>query len=100
MKFYRKQNRELVPHHESALTRRDFLMRAGGGVSGLALASLLGADRAFAAPANPLAAKVGHYAGTAKQVIFLVFADIEQQRRRMRHVDLLQGAFQPPGRAT
>jgi len=71
MKFYRKQNRELVPHHESALTRRDFLMRAGGGVSGLALASLLGADRAFAAPANPLAAKVGHYAGTAKQVIFL-----------------------------
>ncbi len=71
MKFYRNQNREIVPHRETVLSRRDFLLRAGGGMTGLALAGLLGTDRAFASSANPLAAKVGHYAGTAKQVIFL-----------------------------
>ena len=46
-------------------------MRAGGGFSGLALAGMLGLDKAFAAPPNPLRAKVGHHSGAAKQVIFL-----------------------------
>jgi len=46
-------------------------MRTGGGFSGLALAGMLGLDKAFAAPPNPLRAKVGHYSGAAKQVIFL-----------------------------
>ncbi len=46
-------------------------MRAGGGFSGLALAGMLGLDKALAAPPNPLRAKVGHHSGAAKQVIFL-----------------------------
>jgi len=46
-------------------------MRAGGGFSGLALAGMLGLEKAFAAPPNPLRAKVGHHSGAAKQVIFL-----------------------------
>jgi len=71
MKYYRNQHRELVPHRESVLSRRDFIMRAGGGVAGLGLATLLGRDEALGSPGNPLAAKVGHHHGRAKQVIFL-----------------------------
>ncbi len=45
--------------------RRDFLMRAGGGLSGLALNSLLHAET------NPYAAKAGHHPARAKAVISL-----------------------------
>ncbi len=61
----------MMPHRETPVSRRDFIMRAGGGFSGLALAGMLGLDKAFAAPPNPLRAKVGHHSGAAKQVIFL-----------------------------
>ncbi len=50
-------------------SRREFLMRAGGGLGGIALSWLLARD-GFAAP-NPLAAKAPHFAAKAKSVIFL-----------------------------
>ena len=71
MKFYRDHNDELVPHMESTVSRRDFLMRAGGGIAGLALAGVLGFDKSFAGLTNPLSAKPGHHRATAKRVIFL-----------------------------
>ena len=46
-------------------------MRGCGGVTGLALASMLGFDKSFAAPPNPLSSRAGHHLGAAKQVIFL-----------------------------
>ena len=71
MKYYRNHRHEKIPHTESVVSRRDFFMRAGGGVAGLALAGMLGFDKSFATPVNPLAAKPGHHLGTAKRVIFL-----------------------------
>src|SRR5436190_13144320 len=61
------------------VTRRDFLCHAGGGFGMLALASLLDgagllAGNAAAAPTtpvNPLAPKSPHFAGRARNVIFL-----------------------------
>jgi hypothetical protein len=52
------------PHHELTTTRRDFLLRAGGGFGSLALSALLGENRAFASP-RP------HFPARAKSVIFL-----------------------------
>jgi len=64
-----------VPHNEPiALTRRQLLRQAGGGLGMLALGSLLdpcptvGAD---ASPANLLAARAGHFPAKAKNVIWL-----------------------------
>jgi hypothetical protein len=62
------------PHFEPAFSRRDFLMRAGGGFGSLALASLLASD-VPAAPAgtarkNPLAAKRGHFDTRATSIIW------------------------------
>jgi len=60
------------------LTRRDFLVNSARGVGGLALASLLKADRLLAAgpppaPARPgpLVPRLSHFAPRAKQCIFL-----------------------------
>jgi hypothetical protein len=50
----------------SIRTRREFLMRSGGGFGALALASMLQAEQA-----DPLAPKKPHHAPTAKSVIFL-----------------------------
>lgn len=61
---------------DTALTRRDFLARAGGGFGALALLDLLqqtslqGAT-ASAGPVNPLAARRGSFPARAKSVIFL-----------------------------
>ncbi|HVR34480.1 MAG TPA: DUF1501 domain-containing protein, partial [Methylomirabilota bacterium] len=57
-----------------ALTRREFLTTAAGGIGGLALASLL-AREGVGAPAdrrliNPLAAKAPHFAPRARNCIF------------------------------
>ncbi|MAG94132.1 MAG: hypothetical protein CMJ48_10325 [Planctomycetaceae bacterium] len=56
-------------------TRRDFLLNAGCGFGGIALASLLrgesGRARAADAAPSPLAPKEPHFEGTAKRVIFL-----------------------------
>jgi hypothetical protein len=65
------------PHHPS---RRDFLLRAGGGIGGLALASLIATDGGKKARAasgqpttisNPLAARKPHFAPLATRVIWL-----------------------------
>jgi len=77
-----------MPQHEDHhgpryIARREFLARAGGGIGGLALASLLGAEglltgEAEAAPApgvklppDPLRARPPHFPGKAKRVISL-----------------------------
>jgi hypothetical protein len=57
------------------IARREFLQRAGGGIGGLALASLLGADGALAAAPSaipdPLQPHAPHYLPRAKRVISL-----------------------------
>lgn len=54
-------------------SRRSFLQQAGGGFGMLALASLLGDEKAlgFEPAANPFAAKGTHFPAKAKRVIFL-----------------------------
>jgi hypothetical protein len=72
------ENRLTLPviHHETAVSRRDFLTRAGGGMGMLALLSMLdreakAAETTIAAKAgNPLAARSGHFGGKAKSVIW------------------------------
>jgi hypothetical protein len=63
-------------HIRKATTRRDFLYHAGGGLGGLALSWLMAEDRLAASSPNPsadnpLAAKLSHFSGTAKSVIFM-----------------------------
>src|SRR5207249_1682130 len=65
-----------IPHVELPATRRDFLLRAGGGFGALALTYLLQRDGLRAAPAddpaaNLLAPKPPHFPARAKSVIFL-----------------------------
>ena len=63
-----------VPHAIPALTRRDFLERAGFGFGGLAASYLLGLDGYQARAGvsiNPLAPRLTHHAAPAKSVIFL-----------------------------
>jgi len=58
-----------LPHPLTAgRSRRAFLFQAGGGLGGLALASLLAKD---APAANPLSARPAQFAATAKNVIFM-----------------------------
>ncbi len=63
-----------APHHEAAQSRRDFLLRAGGGFGSLALWSLLSreakAGTVEPAIANPLAGKMPQFAAKAKSVIW------------------------------
>ena len=62
-----------VHHYEWVDTRRDFLLRAGGGVGALALAHLIDSESATATPASvdSLAPKTPHFGPRAKSVIFL-----------------------------
>jgi hypothetical protein len=65
-----------APHLPAAVSRRDFLCRAGGGFGALALSWLLARDRAAAGPqeqtiANPLAARRPHFPARARSVIFM-----------------------------
>jgi len=55
-----------------AVSRRDFLRRAGNGFGALALAAL-GTEQSMraASASNPLAPKLAHYLARAKRVIFL-----------------------------
>jgi len=71
-----------------SITRRHFFRDSAAGVGAAALASLLGADasRAFSAenssvpnPADPLAARVPHFAPKAKRVIYLFMAGAPSQ---------------------
>jgi hypothetical protein len=65
--------REIRSEHARYLSRRWFLRDCGVGLGAAALASLLGADKLFAAanPANPLAPRQPHFAPKAKRVIYL-----------------------------
>ena len=58
-------------HNFCGRTRREFLWESGCGFGAAALASLLSADGALGAAANPLAPKPAALAGKAKSVIFL-----------------------------
>ncbi|MBI3864339.1 MAG: DUF1501 domain-containing protein [Planctomycetia bacterium] len=69
-----------IPHFPHSGTRRDFLLRAGGGMGSLALASLLSSDSGSAARAdesrssagsNPLAPRKQHFVPLAKRMIWL-----------------------------
>jgi hypothetical protein len=61
-----------APNFPQALSRRDFLYRAGGGMGGLALSWLLARDGyAFGPATNPLAARPPHFPARADAVIFL-----------------------------
>jgi len=62
-------NRHFIP---PAVSRRDFLRRAGNGFGAIALAALGTEQSMFAASAsNPLLPKPAHHAARAKRVIFL-----------------------------
>jgi hypothetical protein len=61
----------LIPHVDPLTSRRNFLLRAGGGFGALALSYLLQQDRARAADATPLAPKPPQLPARAKRVIFL-----------------------------
>lgn len=58
-------------------SRREFLLQAGGGFGGIALAGLLGAESrklhaaSTTAPGNPLAVRRPHFAARARRVIYL-----------------------------
>jgi hypothetical protein len=56
-----------LSHHWSVSSRREFFSRAGSGLAGIALASLLKADT----PPDPLAPKTPHHSPKAKSVIWL-----------------------------
>ena len=62
-------------HHWNVSSRREFFTRAGSGLAGVALASMLAEDGYGATigppPLDPLAAKKPHHPPTAKSVIFL-----------------------------
>src|SRR5215471_10623566 len=74
---------ELRAEYARLITRRWFFRDCGVGLGSLALASLLGAEQAQAAPAprpaNPLAPKEAPLKGTAKRVIYLFMGGAPSQ---------------------
>jgi hypothetical protein len=78
------------PFHRVApalpVSRRDFLWRFGGGLGGIALANMLGRDRALATTPGALGG-VLHYAAKAKRVVQLFMAGAAS------HIDLFD--FKP-----
>ena len=62
---------ELKNEAASILSRRWFLGNCGVGMAGLALNSLLAGEKPINAPANPLAARLPHFAAKAKRVIYI-----------------------------
>jgi len=70
------------------LSRREFLWQSGGGLGGIALASLLGHDNSWAtAPSAPSAMRAPHFPPRAKRVIQLFMAGAAS------HIDLFD--FKP-----
>ena len=53
------------------MTRRDWLLHGGSGLSALALNAMLAQERASASTGDPLAPRPGHYPAKAKSVIWL-----------------------------
>ena len=74
---------ELRAEYAKLITRRWFFRQCGVGLGSVALASLLGAERASAGapprPANPLAPKAPPLAGKAKRVIYLFMGGAPSQ---------------------
>lgn len=74
---------ELRAEYARLITRRWFLRDCGVGLGSLALASLLGVDRAQGAtaarPTNPLAPKAPQFKGKAKRVIYLFMGGAPSQ---------------------
>src|SRR5688500_19963067 len=66
---------ERIPHLRRALSRRDFLFRAGSGFGGLALASLLAEEAQPIPQSNPMAPRNPHFRPRPKSVIFLFMVD-------------------------
>jgi hypothetical protein len=60
-----------LAHHWNVSTRREFFSRAGSGLAGIALASLLGENGRAAGAPGVLAPKKTHHAPSAKSVIWL-----------------------------
>src|SRR5437660_1255844 len=59
------------PHVPQFSSRREFLLKAGGGFGALALASLLRGDPPDQRSTNPLTTRQPHHAARANAVIFL-----------------------------
>ncbi len=74
------------PFHQagqgSPLTRRDFLWQSGGGLGGIALAALLGTEKALAGTAPGVLGGTLHYPAKAKRVVQLFMAGAAS------HIDL------------
>src|SRR5215470_14730957 len=61
-----------LAHHWPVTSRREFFTRAGSGLAGIALASLLQQDgKASSLPPDPLAPRQPHHQPKAKSVIWL-----------------------------
>jgi hypothetical protein len=74
--------------HSGPISRREFLWRSGGGLGGIALASMLGRENAFASDVSPGALHgVLHYPAKAKRVVQLFMAGAAS------HIDLFD--FKP-----
>ena len=72
-----------LPHDSSALSRREFLWRSGGGLGGIALASLLGTDGALAGSQPSTShAQLPHHRPRARRVIQMFMAGAAS------HIDL------------
>ena len=75
-----------APFHRPAasrpISRRDFLWQSGGGLGGLALAAMLGQDRALAADAPSPASRPLHHPAKAKRVVQFFMAGAAS------HIDL------------
>src|ERR1700720_547033 len=62
----------MFKHHWPVASRREFFRRAGSGLAGIALASLLEQEgKTGSLPVDPLAPKQPHHAPKAKSVIWL-----------------------------
>lgn len=75
-------NVELRAEHARLVTRRWFFRQCGVGLGGIALGSLLGADKAFGATpktVNPLGPRTPHFTPKAKRVIYLFMAGAPSQ---------------------
>jgi len=62
---------EKLGHHWRVRSRREFFAQAGSGLAGIALASLLGEEKAQAGSKDLLAPRKPHYEAKAKSVIWL-----------------------------
>ena len=67
---------------DSPITRREFLWRSGGGLGGIALASMLGGERALADSTPHSALRTPHFAPKAKRVVQFFMAGAAS------HIDL------------